>query len=240
MTDVEPPEPPPEPPRPRKRLTRAEKVGRTRRALLDAAMSIVGEQGHAEASVANITRTAGVALGTFYMHFESKQALLDELLPWAGHLAHEAMDASVKGAKNYAEYEIRNFDALTIFQRKHPYYSRLLSESEVATPTAYKQHIEKSIVRYLNALRAAHDRGELPLYRRDSLEAVAMMLVSIKLLLFQRFSASGDPPAWLRSSYLMFVLNALFGAPGQEMALAAPDPPAAPRRRRRDSANGAI
>lgn len=196
----------------RTRLTRAQKAGRTRQAILDAAMNIVGELGHSEASIANITRAANVALGTFYMHFESKQALLEELLPWAGGKAHAYMDAAIQGATNYAEYEVRNFDALYDFQRKYPFYYRLLSESEVATPDAYQKHIDRSIERYRLALAAAHQRGELPKYRSEDLEVLATMLSSIKLLLFTRYCTPKGPSVDMRRAYMTFVLSGLFGS----------------------------
>ena len=46
---------------------------RTRNKLLDAAEQVFGEQGYEKASIVEITRTAGVAQGTFYVYFESKK-----------------------------------------------------------------------------------------------------------------------------------------------------------------------
>jgi AcrR family transcriptional regulator len=210
----------------KKRMTRAQKVSRTRQALLDAAMRVVGESGHSEASIANITREAKVALGTFYMHFESKQALLEELLPWAGGLAHAFMDDAIEGTTTYLEFEVRNFDALLEFSRRQPYYFRLLSESEVATPDAYQAHIERSIERYTRELVKAHGRGELPQYTPDDFEVLATMLTSIKLLLFVRFNVAKRPPANLREVYLSFVMNGVLGndsaVRAQLLMLAAP------------------
>jgi len=52
----------------------------TRKALKEAGHRCLAEHGYEGASVARIARGAGVAHGTFYVHFESKHALLDELL----------------------------------------------------------------------------------------------------------------------------------------------------------------
>lgn len=46
----------------------------------NAAMKCFAKAGYPEASIAAITGEAGVAHGTFYVHFPSKDALLDELL----------------------------------------------------------------------------------------------------------------------------------------------------------------
>lgn len=215
------------------RMKRAEKVSRTRQALLDAAIRVVGEHGHSEASIANITREAKVALGTFYMHFESKQALLEELLPWAGRRAHAFMDEAITGAATYLEFEVRNFDALVEFAERNPYYFRLLSESEVATPNSYRDHIDRSIARYTGQLTIAHERGELPHLSPDHLEMLATMLTSMKLLLFIRYS--GAKAAWptARAAYLSFVTNGILGNdPSVAAQLARLAPPARSRSRR--------
>ncbi|MFH5926334.1 helix-turn-helix domain-containing protein [Roseomonas xinghualingensis] len=55
-----------------------------RRALFDAAARVAGEFGYAEASIARSTEAAGVAQGTFYNYFASRQDFLDQLLPARG------------------------------------------------------------------------------------------------------------------------------------------------------------
>src|SRR3546814_10793382 len=53
---------------------------RTLRKLLDAAAVEFGEKGFHEASISSITRRAGVALGSFYTYFDSKDALFQALV----------------------------------------------------------------------------------------------------------------------------------------------------------------
>jgi AcrR family transcriptional regulator len=62
------------------KLNRKARKAATRRAVKEAALGCFAESGYAETSIAAITRAAGVAQGTFYVHFPSKDALLDELL----------------------------------------------------------------------------------------------------------------------------------------------------------------
>jgi len=52
----------------------------TRRKLLDAAEQVFGDLGYVEASIVKITEAAGVGQGTFYLYFDSKQAIFDELV----------------------------------------------------------------------------------------------------------------------------------------------------------------
>lgn len=59
---------------------RTQQKAQTRERLKQAAQARFAEVGYAQTAIADITRNAGVALGTFYVHFTDKEALLDELL----------------------------------------------------------------------------------------------------------------------------------------------------------------
>jgi AcrR family transcriptional regulator len=61
------------------RLDRNRRKAATRTALLEAGRRFVEERGAHATQVGDIARAAGVAHGTFYVHFTSKDALLDEL-----------------------------------------------------------------------------------------------------------------------------------------------------------------
>ena len=64
--------------------------GRTRRALeareqrraqiLESALEVFSERGYHQASVSDLVAAAGVARGTFYLYFDSKQAIFHDLL----------------------------------------------------------------------------------------------------------------------------------------------------------------
>ena len=60
-------------------LIRQQNAERNRELLMLSAARIVGQHGYKEASVQRITTDAGLALGTFYRYYESRQALFDQL-----------------------------------------------------------------------------------------------------------------------------------------------------------------
>ncbi len=62
------------------RLTREESRERTRERLLEAAREAVARNGYDGTSVADIAEAAGFSKGAFFSNFESKEALLLELL----------------------------------------------------------------------------------------------------------------------------------------------------------------
>ena len=59
---------------------RARKKAETRGSLKAAARQCFADQGYAATQVGDIARRAGVAHGTFYVHFQTKEQLTDELL----------------------------------------------------------------------------------------------------------------------------------------------------------------
>jgi AcrR family transcriptional regulator len=60
--------------------TRREQKAATRAAVKAAARGCFAETGYSGTNIADIARAAGVAHGTFYVHFPNKDAVLDELL----------------------------------------------------------------------------------------------------------------------------------------------------------------
>ncbi len=67
-------------PAPASTSSRSEKKASTRAALKKAALACFAELGFRDAQIGDIARRAGVAHGTFYVHFASKEELVDELL----------------------------------------------------------------------------------------------------------------------------------------------------------------
>lgn len=63
---------------------------RTRSALIDGAISMIAEKGLQNVNIKDVTEVAGLAIGTFYNHFEDKEALLTaSAYAVAGEIAEE-------------------------------------------------------------------------------------------------------------------------------------------------------
>lgn len=68
------------------------KAAKTRQKLLDTASRLINERGFDDISVEDITRESGVAKGTFYHYFHSKNELVFELsYPTAAKIAKESI-----------------------------------------------------------------------------------------------------------------------------------------------------
>ncbi len=68
---------------------------RRRQALLDAALAVFAEKGVATASVDDIVRAAGAAKGTFYLYFDSKDAIVNAVAEGMIEGVGDHMDAAV-------------------------------------------------------------------------------------------------------------------------------------------------
>jgi AcrR family transcriptional regulator len=63
------------------RVSRAQKLRESRRAaVMDVARTIFSNKGYHATSIDDIIEAAGIARGTFYLYFDSKRAIFDELL----------------------------------------------------------------------------------------------------------------------------------------------------------------
>lgn len=65
---------------PRTRTPQAERVGATRRKIIDAALTLLREEGFKAATLQAIARRAEVSLGALQHHFESRDVLMERLV----------------------------------------------------------------------------------------------------------------------------------------------------------------
>lgn len=190
---------------------RAERNQTLRRRLFDAAAKIVGERGYAEASVARITQAAGVAQGTFYNHFASRQALLDTLLPELGQQMAHAIQDRTAAIRPEAPRELARFEAWFDYLAENPGFLRILNEAEFAAPDAFQRHIANIAGPYHRILIRARDRGELGAFSDAELEVVVHMLMGARSYLGQRFGPAQLPDGAVMRAYARLLAGGLFG-----------------------------
>ena len=192
--------------------SRAERNQAVRQRLFDAAAKIVGLRGYAEASVARITAEAGVAQGTFYNHFASRQALLDSLLPELGQQMAHAIQSRTALVHPEEQRELARFQAFFDYLSESPGFLRILNEAEFAAPEAFRRHIANIAGPYHRILIRARDRGELGAYSYAELEVVVHMLMGARSYLGQRFGPEQSAGGPVMSAYARLLAGGLFGA----------------------------
>ena len=144
------------------REPRTERGRRTQRAILDAAAAEFGEKGFHESSIVSITIRAGVALGSFYTYFESKEALFKALVQdMSGRVRdHVAPVLAAHGGGAIGAEGIA-LAAFLDFARGHKEIYRIIDEAEFVAPEAWRAHYLNTAARILERLQAARAKGEL-------------------------------------------------------------------------------
>lgn len=140
---------------------RTDKGTQTRRRLLAAAEQVFAERGYHDASIVKIAEAAGVAGGTFYIYFKTKQEIFDELVIDLNHRVRQAMaEASSRGSTR-SEAERLGFEAFFRFTGEHPALYRIIRQAEFVSPEAMHLHYGRIVEGYQRALAAASDAGEI-------------------------------------------------------------------------------
>jgi AcrR family transcriptional regulator len=186
---------------------------RTQRRLLEAAEQVFADLGYHEASIVKITEAAGVAHGTFYRYFPSKQAIFDELVDDLNRRVRWAMSEAAVGAKSRAEIERRGFEAFFRFTAEHPALYRIIRQAEFVSPAALHRHYDRIATGYIQGLNRAMDRNEIA---EADPQVLAWALMGVGEIIGMRWILWGDTsevPAEVLEETLRFVRRGL-GAEG--------------------------
>jgi AcrR family transcriptional regulator len=163
---------------------------RTRQELLDAAEQVFGERGFERASISEITRQAGVALGTFYVYFPHKEAIFTELVDELGLRLRQALGASLTGTSTRLEKERAGFRAFFEFARKHRNLYRIVRQAEFVDEAVHHRYYRRLAESYAKALSAAMTGKEIA---RFDPEVLAYALMGIADFIGMRFVVWDSP-----------------------------------------------
>ncbi|HWI88184.1 MAG TPA: TetR/AcrR family transcriptional regulator [Sphingomicrobium sp.] len=166
---------------------------RTLRKILDAARREFGDHGFADSSIVGITQRAGVALGTFYTYFDSKEALFQALVRDMSGQVREQVGPAFGGATDAIDGERRALEAFLRFARDHRDIYRIIDEAEFVDPAAYREHYETTASRIVIRLTAARDKGEIDAsFNDEQLQVLAWAMMGANVFLGLRFFVWDD------------------------------------------------
>ena len=134
---------------------------KTQRALLDAAAAEFGEKGFHESSIVSITARAGVALGTFYTYFESKDALFRALVRDMSDRVRDIVAPVLTQPRDAIAREGAALAAFLGFAREHKEIYRIIDEAEFVVPDEWHRHYARTAQRIVERLREGEARGEV-------------------------------------------------------------------------------
>lgn len=163
---------------------RTERGRKTMRAILDAAALEFGERGFHEASISGITRRAGVALGSFYTYFDSKDAVFRALVRDMSDQVRDHVAPGIRAAPDQLAAEHAGLRDFIAFVRGHKELYRIIDEAEFVDPESFRLHYANTADRIASRLKAAAARGEV---RADVSEVHAWALMGINVFLGLRY-----------------------------------------------------
>lgn len=155
-----------------------------RNQILRSAEEVIGANGFAAASIAEITQHAKTALGTFYIYFPSKEQVFRELVVEMGNLTRRVMTDAVAGAPDRLEAERRGLLAFLRFVAKRPSLYRVVEQARFVDPEAYREYFSRFAEAYREQLEKAEAAGQI---RPGDAEVRAWALMGIAKNLGDRF-----------------------------------------------------
>lgn len=171
------------------RTPRTARGRRTQRALLDAAAAEFGEKGFHESSIVSITARAGIALGSFYTYFESKEALFRALVTDMSERVRDAVAPALSTAADPIDREGVALAAFLRFAREHKEIYRIIDEAEFVAPEAWNAHYRTTAKRIVERLREKPASGSAAI---DVDEVHGWALMGMNVFLGLRFGVMDD------------------------------------------------
>ncbi|MGY2734414.1 TetR/AcrR family transcriptional regulator [Sphingomonas sp. UYP23] len=163
---------------------RTERGRKTLRGILDAAAIEFGERGFHDASVSGITRRAGVASGSFYTYFDSKDAVFRALVRDMSDQVRDRVAPAIRAAPDQIAAERAGLREFVAFVRGHKEIYRIIDEAEFVDPASFKLHYATTAERIAARLKAGAERGEI---RSDVSEVHAWAIMGMNVFLGLRY-----------------------------------------------------
>lgn len=160
--------------------------------ILSAAVRLIYEKGYYGANIADITKLAGVATGTFYVYFSSKISLYRYLLQLFGHQIRREMSRKTADCRTRREAEREGLKAWLEYVREHPYVYNIIWESLYVDRSLFKEYYETFSKAYCAGLSRAQEDGEV---RDVDLTVLSYMLMGVSNFVGLKYCLLGDGSA---------------------------------------------
>lgn len=200
---------------------------RTRRQLMESAVQVFSARGVAQTAVQEIAAVAGVANGTVYNHFETKEDVVHAVAVWLAQTLCQRISDSYEHIREGAERMAIGNRRYVWLAEQSPAWALLLLDVAAAAPELLQQEQQYALADLRLGIRQKS-------FRITS-EAAAMDLINGTVMQAMRSTAHGLAPAGHGSAVAATVLRGLGMAHDEALAVAkrplpefAPLPAAAP------------
>ena len=100
----------------------------SREHILEAALKLIAERGYYGVSIPDIARVAGMATGTIYRYFASKEALINELFIESKQLFRQYLFSNIQPGVSFEEVFFSVWKSMTLFAVQEPERLRFIAE----------------------------------------------------------------------------------------------------------------
>lgn len=171
------------------KLPKTARGRRTREKLLAAAEVEFGERGFHAVGIGDITRRAGVALGTFYVYFESKEEIYRALVAYMSDHVRSWIAERVADIPDRLTAERVGLESFLEFVREHKGLYRIISEAEFVANDAFEKHYTVFARAYEDNLRQAAENGQI---RKGDYEVWSWAIMGMAVFLGMRYGEWDD------------------------------------------------
>ena len=149
---------------------------KTKERLLRAAEKVFGKSGYFDASIGDITRSAKVSTGTFYIYYDSKLEIFRDLIRNLNHKMRAHIESAVAQLSGRKEVEDAGFRSFFEFLRHHRKLYRIVKQAEFIDPKLFQWYYKKIAEGYALGLEEAMNGGE---FARADPELLSFALMGI-------------------------------------------------------------
>ena len=131
--------------------------------ILEAAMDLFSERGFETTSVQDIAQTAGIAKGTVYLYFKSKEDLVQQVYRYCYDMDIRACEEGVEEQKNTIDKLCRRMDNIIDYLLSHPKEARIEQMYQTFSSARehthyYREEMYKAIEK---VVKEGSEKGEL-------------------------------------------------------------------------------
>jgi AcrR family transcriptional regulator len=164
-------------------------------AIRDAAMRVVARKGYDHVTVQDIADEAGIAKGTVYLYFKSREDILEKTMTFSFDEFHARIREAVEAGGAFEEVLARVVQTqLEYFEERHEFFRLYLAMAEPLGERRLKKHaVYRTHIAQLTAMiEAAQARGEV---RGEPAERMAIAVNStIRDITLQRLHEKAPRP----------------------------------------------
>jgi len=146
----------------------------TKAKILSSAEKLFSENGFRKTQIYDITRAAGVGLGTFYLYFETKLDILKELVFRINKALRHTIKEAISNIKDRRDAEIAGYYAFLRFFKVHSGIYRIVREAEFILPEIAIDYYKRIHESYLPPLKSSIKNGQILEYPVEDLAVFLM------------------------------------------------------------------